>query len=698
MVQPRLTPAAASRKEQNREPQDPVRELTMPGDHHAPTVEMVHPTPALPEDFSREEQRPDGKVGRQPTRRLSFSREHQPQPSPSGETMGGTSSRKNPGAVAGRSKGTHNGSRGATDGAVLPPAASKRHTLAAFPQKSLGHHYRNRNRDGNSDEDTSDQHPGADAERLHTGGDLPGSRGLAPPPPAPGKQAADNMRAHVPRPERGRNRRPQSASPPASWGNSAQKDADYTASPEAESHLQLAHPRRRRQPDENKHKSIMPPNTSSGTSEQLPHVSASSHNRIGSHHGDDTDRSWSPEQPMSPYEQEKAELEAKLKMAQATQNRNMAAAGMGMPGDRLSKSVGGTMPAGGGVAGGSMGGGGYPYPFSLPGQMPPPPHLSRGALPPLQAPPSPHFQPYPPPLVTSQMPPAMGRLPPGYDPRSSAGGVASATLSDPPPFFNPSVSMQPPRRPSFAGAPQRDHPSPELSDRERHYATPEMPRDDAMYLHVRPSASTNTSTNTNMLPPRGPNPAGQAKHPPRSAECLPPTGYELLAMQLANNNRPSRRDSAASAASSSSSTTGAGGAKRLPPLYKRFTLLQHRVLLTLQDELAELEEQLHRLDADDTQMRRAASGGQILPASRRQDAGVTANELQWMRTNLIGRIGEKIGVYSAFFFFCLFLPFLFFFFFYFPLSTAQPPLWTPVPPEEKICRQGGGTRIFMNCK
>ena len=652
----------------------------MPGDHHAPTAEAVHAPPTFREDFSREEQRPDGNATRRLNRRSSFSRERRPQPSTSGESMGSSSGRKYPGPVTGRSKATHNGSRGAPDGAALPPAASRRHTLA-IPQKGSGHSHRTR--DGYSDEDASDHHARADAEGLHIEGDPPDLRALAPPPPAP-KHAADSVRAHVSRPERGRNRRPQSASPPALWRKRVQKDAEDAASPEGENHMQLAHPRRRHQPDEKKHKSGMLPNTNSGMSEQPTHLLASSHDRMGSHHDDDTDRSCSPEQPMSPYEQEKAKLEAKLKMAQATQNRTMAAAGMGMPGDRLSKSVGGTMPAGG-ASGGTMVGGGYPYLFSLPGRMPPPPPppppLSRGALPPLQAPPSPHFQPYLPPLVTSQMPPAMGRPPPGYDPRSSTSSVGPAPMSDPPAFFNPSMSMQPPRRLSFTGAPQRDHPSPELSDRERPYATPDMPRDDAIYPHKPPS----TSTSTTMFTARAPNPAGQAKHLPRGAERLPPTGYELLAMQLANNSRPSqpRRGSAASAASSSSSTPGGGDvAKRLPPLYKRFTLLQHRVLLTLQDELAELEEQLHRLDTDDTQIRRAAPGGQILPASRRQDAGLAANELQWTRAHLIGRVGEKIGVYSAFFFYFLFL-------FFPPFSPVQTP---PNPGSSSIKKRKGGGR------
>ncbi|GJC90091.1 hypothetical protein ColLi_12929 [Colletotrichum liriopes] len=146
----------------------------------------------------------------------------------------------------------------------------------------------------------------------------------------------------------------------------------------------------------------------------------------------------------------------------------------------------------------------------------------------------------------------------------------------------------------------------------RSYGTPEMPRGNANFPHLPPNA----------LQPRLPGTHhGHPKHLPR-AEKLPLTGYELIASKLctADSDRSS-----------------------IKPIYRRFEALNHRLLLHLQDELAELEEQLHRLDTADTQTRRMQNC--ILPASRRQDA-LTAGELQWHKTDVLGKIGYKISQYN----------------------------------------------------
>ncbi|KAF6828697.1 hypothetical protein CPLU01_08359 [Colletotrichum plurivorum] len=147
---------------------------------------------------------------------------------------------------------------------------------------------------------------------------------------------------------------------------------------------------------------------------------------------------------------------------------------------------------------------------------------------------------------------------------------------------------------------------------QRNYGTPEMPRGNANLPHLPPNA----------LQPRLPGMhQGHPKHLPR-AEKLPLTGYELIASKLC-----------------------AGDADRssIKPIYRRFEALNHRLLLHLQDELAELEEQLHRLDTADTQTRRMQNC--ILPASRRQEA-LTAGELQWHKTDVLGKIGYKLGQYN----------------------------------------------------
>ncbi|GKT90165.1 hypothetical protein Ct61P_08015 [Colletotrichum tofieldiae] len=146
----------------------------------------------------------------------------------------------------------------------------------------------------------------------------------------------------------------------------------------------------------------------------------------------------------------------------------------------------------------------------------------------------------------------------------------------------------------------------------RSYGTPEMPRGNANFPHLPPNA----------LQPRLPGTHhGHPKHLPR-AEKLPLTGYELIASKLctADSDRSS-----------------------IKPIYRRFEALNHRLLLHLQDELAELEEQLHRLDTADTQTRRMQNC--ILPASRRQDV-LTAGELQWHKTDVLGKIGYKISQYT----------------------------------------------------
>lgn len=212
---------------------------------------------------------------------------------------------------------------------------------------------------------------------------------------------------------------------------------------------------------------------------------------------------------------------------------------------------------------------------------------------------------------------------------------------------------------------------PSMWERERQYGTPEMPRGNAVLPHLPVGALT----------PRPSIATGQVKQLPRG-DRLPLTGYELLAAHLANSSRRpndssrdrsnhhsnrdpghqfERRGSTTSAATVSippnfgsfdgmaataTSNSRYAGSSYLPPLYKRFTALSHRVLLTLQDELAELEEQLHRLDTNDTQIRRLP-GGQILPSSRRQDTN-NPSELQWTRTQLLARISDKIASYNNF--------------------------------------------------
>ncbi|KAK3320216.1 hypothetical protein B0T19DRAFT_283877 [Cercophora scortea] len=160
------------------------------------------------------------------------------------------------------------------------------------------------------------------------------------------------------------------------------------------------------------------------------------------------------------------------------------------------------------------------------------------------------------------------------------------------------------------------------------YGTPEMARGPAKLPHLPPSE----------LQPRVSAPGqGHAKHLPR-AEKLPLTGYELLAAKISNSGSPRRHQGGSSEASRADSEYPS-----IKPIYRRFEALNHRLLLHLQDELSELEEQLHRLDTADTQTRRLQNC--ILPASRRAEF-MAGGELQWHKTDILGKIGFKLSQYN----------------------------------------------------
>lgn len=143
------------------------------------------------------------------------------------------------------------------------------------------------------------------------------------------------------------------------------------------------------------------------------------------------------------------------------------------------------------------------------------------------------------------------------------------------------------------------------------HGSPEMPQARGGQPHMSPDVTT----------PRAPN-QGSFMYPPRP-DRPPPTGYELLASRL--------------------STPSGHIRSALKPMYRRFETLNHRLLLHLQDELCELEEQLHRLDSSDTQNRRLQNC--ILPASRRAEQQ-SGSELSWVRLDILGKIGFKIEQYS----------------------------------------------------
>ncbi len=150
------------------------------------------------------------------------------------------------------------------------------------------------------------------------------------------------------------------------------------------------------------------------------------------------------------------------------------------------------------------------------------------------------------------------------------------------------------------------------------FGTPNMPRGNYQHPFVPPSALS--ARYQQQVKP----------HALPRAEKIPVTGYEKLASRLSYSREAEERG------------------ERIRPMYRKFEALNHRILLHLQDEISELEEQLRRLDNADTQSRR--TDRYIVPASRRA-AAQAGGELQWHKTDVLGRIGYKLTQYSISFFF-----------------------------------------------
>lgn len=150
-----------------------------------------------------------------------------------------------------------------------------------------------------------------------------------------------------------------------------------------------------------------------------------------------------------------------------------------------------------------------------------------------------------------------------------------------------------------------------------------------------PSPKTATPMHRQPFPPS----------PPRSPEDNPNRGSRRLRKNSKSSHASSGYGLLASRLTSSADTNHA-------PLYRRFEHLNHRVLLHLQDEISQMEEDLHVLDEYEEAHRAAAAdhqGTKILPASRRMDAHAQAySSLHCRRQDLIGTLVQKTEQYSTF--------------------------------------------------
>ncbi|KAJ9205718.1 hypothetical protein DTO207G8_3276 [Paecilomyces variotii] len=107
------------------------------------------------------------------------------------------------------------------------------------------------------------------------------------------------------------------------------------------------------------------------------------------------------------------------------------------------------------------------------------------------------------------------------------------------------------------------------------------------------------------------------------------SGYEYLAAKL---------------------TPTVNGEKTIPPLYRKFESINHRVLLHLQDEISQMEEDLHILD-DYEEMHRIAlakqEGTKPMAASRRMEANAQSySALHYRRMDLLGKLILKTEQYN----------------------------------------------------
>ncbi|KAH7336746.1 hypothetical protein BKA66DRAFT_77710 [Pyrenochaeta sp. MPI-SDFR-AT-0127] len=167
-------------------------------------------------------------------------------------------------------------------------------------------------------------------------------------------------------------------------------------------------------------------------------------------------------------------------------------------------------------------------------------------------------------------------------------------------------------------SPQSMHLSPE--------AGPTLP------LAVQPPIGVPESSVHHNGPPLQPYPTQPPHYQPHaSGPDLSRTtvvGYELLAEKLSEPPKESKPR-----------------AGKIVPMYRKFEHLNHRVLLHLQDEVSELEEELRYLDECIAQTSPRDEAGHAYPSSRRSDARY-GNELHYRRTELLGRIFQKLGQYN----------------------------------------------------
>jgi hypothetical protein len=207
-------------------------------------------------------------------------------------------------------------------------------------------------------------------------------------------------------------------------------------------------------------------------------------------------------------------------------------------------------------------------------------------------------------------PPIPMYSPQAYSAASSASMHTTANPSTNWPPMSPMAHFPAPLAIGYA-----PHQSPEAAHAYPLAVRPPMGAPHGMLQHMPPP-----------FPPPSAQPPHYQQHAPASNQTRPTVvGYELLATEL------SRKPPHSSG---------------IVPMYRKFSHLNHRVLLHLQDETSELEEELRHLDECIAQTSPRDAEGYAYPASRRNDARY-GGELHFKRTELLGRIYQKLEQYNG---------------------------------------------------
>ncbi|KAJ5601604.1 hypothetical protein N7510_011138 [Penicillium lagena] len=152
---------------------------------------------------------------------------------------------------------------------------------------------------------------------------------------------------------------------------------------------------------------------------------------------------------------------------------------------------------------------------------------------------------------------------------------------------------------------------------------------------TRPESYYTQDMHRSPLPPSPPSSPEDSLHRDaltnrRSSASQVPSGYGLVASHL---TQPAAEEK-----------TG------FPPLYRRFENLNHRVLLHLQDEIAQMEEDLQALDEYDELHRSTTAeeeGTKVVPASRRMDVKHQVySSLHYRRMDLMSTLVQKTEQYN----------------------------------------------------